>query len=105
MIRTIVTTVAPDYQVAMGNGVEYHIYIDGNVTLKNGSFVVSGGIEGLKQYLSSTKTVTKTVQADYQIVNANGVTYLMYTNGSIHLSSGEFVTVGGVEGLRPYILG
>jgi len=44
VVRTIVRTVVPDYQIAVANGVEYYIHSDGNVTLKNGTFIVSGGI-------------------------------------------------------------
>lgn len=53
--------------------------------------------------MTVTQTVTKTVVADYQIVTANDVEYHLYTNGSIYLANGKFVTVGGIEGLKAYL--
>jgi hypothetical protein len=76
--------VAPDYQIVIANGFEYHLFLDQTVTTASGDFVVSGGIEGLRAYLSTYQTITTTVASDYQIVNANGIEYRLYANGSVY---------------------
>ncbi len=100
---TITKQIVPDYQIAVAGGVEYYIYSNGTVTLSNGQYVTIGGIQGLVKHLTVTQTITKTVVADYQIVTANGVEYRLFTNGSIYLADGTYVTKGGVEGLKAYL--
>lgn len=106
VIRTIVRTVAPEYAIAVANGVEYFVFYNGTVTTTTGVWLSEGGVEGLKKYLGlgRTTTTTQTIVPDFQIVNANGVDYHLYTNGSSYTVSGVFVSFGGVEGLKAYLV-
>lgn len=101
--QTITTTIAADYSIVNANGVEYRLYANGSVYDSLGAFITLGGVEGLRTYLTTYQTVTTTIPADYQTVNANGIEYRLYTNGSIYDSLGAFITIGGIEGLRTYL--
>lgn len=103
VVRTITQTIAPEYDIVIANGVEYHLYLNQTITTASGQFVVNGGIEALRTYLTTTRTVTTTVAADYQIVNANGVEYRLYSNGSAYDAAGVLASTGGVEGLRTFL--
>jgi septal ring-binding cell division protein DamX len=102
-VQTTTTTVASDFQIVNANGIEYRLYSNGSVYDNLNQFVVAGGIEGLRIYLTTVQTTTTTVASDFQIVNANGIEYRLYTNGSVYDNLNQFVVSGGVEGLRTYL--
>jgi hypothetical protein len=102
VVRTVVTTMAADYQIVIADGIEYQLYANNSVYTSGGKLITTTGIEGLKTYLTTTSTTV--IVADYQIVNANGVDYWVYNNGSVYTATGKYVCTGGVEGLKTYIL-
>lgn len=72
---------------------EFRIYGNGTVTDVKGVQVATGGIDGLKLYLTSIS---------FQTVQTNQGNFRVYGNGTVTDSNGTFVTTGGTNGLQLY---
>ncbi len=86
-------------------GKVYHIMTDGRVVTESGEFVTMGGFKSLIAYSTYIKEGTTQVTSDYS-VSVDGHTnirYKVFTDGTVTLLDGTFVTRGGYGGLIKYL--
>lgn len=97
---TVTSTTSPDYEyIILSDGSKYKLFKDGTVESMTGKIVSTTGLVGFKTYLgtfTTTTTITKQIVPDYQIAVAGGIEYFIYTNGTVTLSDGKYITSGGV---------
>ena len=65
---------------------QFRVYGNGTVTSNTGSFITSGGIQGLQAYLKANQ---------YQVANIKGKTYRLYPNNTVTDATGILLSASG----------
>lgn len=105
-----ITATNPDYQiVTTSNGNTFLVRSNGRVCLRDGSLVITGGIEGLKTHLTKTYpstvvTISSTTVPTYKIFTYNEEQYILYPNNTItSQKSDTIITTAGLDGFYSWI--